>query len=441
MKNQQLTRFFKATALALLISSSVPAFASTSDEVVAVVDNSAILRSDLDQMTSELARQLQAQKQALPPQKILQQQALEQIILRQAQLELVKRYGVKPSDAALNDAVLKYAQQNGVNNLADFQKRLDAQAPGTYVMVRSRIGQELAINQLRQQQVMSRIKISDQDVENFLKTPQGQAAIGSQAHILHLRVSATNNQNDMLSLRAAADQVKQDLSQSNDIKAISQKDSTAEIKVVGVDMGYRNLSDIPAELAARVTSLDIGQTSELIPAQDGVHILKLLDRKAGDQKAIVTQYHVRHILIQPSEVLSQEQAKQKIDSIYTRLKAGQDFKTLASVYSNDPGSAANGGDLGWVNLGMMVPEFEEKMKATPVGQLSEPFKTQYGWHILQVLDTRQQDMTKEYQERLARQYLGEQQFNTELDGWLRETRANAYVDIKDPSLDKKKNSQ
>ena len=114
MKNQQLTRFFKATALALLISSSVPAFASTSDEVVAVVDNSAILRSDLDQMTSELARQLQAQKQALPPQKILQQQALEQIILRQAQLELVKRYGVKPSDAALNDAVLKYAQQNGV---------------------------------------------------------------------------------------------------------------------------------------------------------------------------------------------------------------------------------------------------------------------------------------------------------------------------------------
>lgn len=441
MKNQQLTRFFKATALALLISSSVPAFASTSDEVVAVVDNSAILRSDLDQMTSELARQLQAQKQALPPQKILQQQALEQIILRQAQLELVKRYGVKPSDAALNDAVLKYAQQNGVNNLADFQKRLDAQAPGTYEMVRSRIGQELAINQLRQQQVMSRIKISDQDVENFLKTPQGQAAIGSQAHILHLRVSATNNQNDMLSLRAVADQVKQDLSQSNDIKAISQKDSTAEIKVVGVDMGYRNLSDIPAELAARITSLDIGQTSELIPAQDGVHILKLLDRKAGDQKAIVTQYHVRHILIQPSEVLSQEQTKQKIDSIYTRLKAGQDFKTLASVYSNDPGSAANGGDLGWVNLGMMVPEFEEKMKATPVGQLSEPFKTQYGWHILQVLDTRQQDMTKEYQERLARQYLGEQQFNTELDGWLRETRANAYVDIKDPSLDKKKNSQ
>lgn len=437
MKNLQLKQYLKAATLALLISSSMPVFAATNDEVVAVVGDSAILRSDLDQMTAELAHQMQAQKRTLPPQQILQQQALEQMIIRQAQLELVKRYSVKPDEATLNEEVAKYAKQNGFSSLESFQKQLDAQSPGTYEAVRNRIGQEIAISRLRQQQIMSRIKITDQDVDNFLKTPQGQAAIGSQAHILHVRVSSTGK--DTTQLLSTAQLVKQDLSQSDDLQAISKKYSTADIKVVGADMGYKSLADIPAELAARVSALQIGQTSETIPAQDGIHILKLLDRKASDQKMIVTQYHVRHILIQPNEVLNDAQAKQRIDSIYNRLKAGEKFSTLATIFSNDPGSAANGGDLGWVSLGSMVPEFEDTMKTTPVGQISAPFKTQYGWHILQVQDTRQQDMTKEYQQRLARQFLGEQQFNTEVDGWLRELRANTYVDIKDPSLDKAKN--
>ncbi|MEB3766664.1 peptidylprolyl isomerase [Acinetobacter sp. MD2] len=439
MKNLQLKQYVKAATLALLISSSMPVFAASSDEVVAVVGDSAILRSDLDQMTAELAHQLQAQKQQLPSAQVLQQQALEQMITRQAQLELVKRYGVKPDEATLNEEVAKYAKQNGFSSLESFQKQLDAQAPGTYEAVRTRIGQEISISRLRQQQIMSRVKITDQDVDNFLKTPQGQAAIGSQAHILHVRVSSTGK--DTSQLLSTAQLVKQDLNQSNDLQAISKKYSTADIKVVGADMGYKSLADIPAELAARVTALQPGQTSETIPAQDGLHILKLLERKASDQKMIVTQYHVRHILIQTNEVMNNEQAKQRIDNIYNRLKAGNDFATLATTFSNDPGSAANGGDLGWVSLGSMVPEFEDTMKSIPVGQISTPFKTQFGWHILQVEQTRQQDMTKEYQERLARQFLGEQQFNTEVDGWLRELRANTYVDIKDPTLKKVKNTE
>ena len=211
------------------------------------------------------------------------------------------------------------------------------------------------------------------------------------------------------------------------------------IKVEGADMGFRSLSDIPAELAARVSPLQDGQTTELIPVRDGIHILKLVERKGGDQKAIVPQYQTRHILIQPSEVVSPENAKQMIDSLYSRLQKGEDFAVLASTYSNDPGSARDGGSLGWVTPGMMVPEFDDKMKNTPKGQISEPFQSQFGWHILQVTDTRQQDMTKEYQERMARQLLGERQFDAELDSWLREIRNNAFVDIKDASLDRKKN--
>ena len=279
---------------------------------------------------------------------------------------------------------------------------------------------------------MSRIKISDQDVDNFLKTPQGQAALGSQAHVLHVRVSGENAQ-------ATAEQVKTALNNSNDLNAINKQFSTAATKVESADMGFRSLSEIPAELAARVSALDVGQTTELIAVNDGIHVLKLVDRKAGEQRALVPQYQTRHILIQPTEVVSPENAKHMIDSLYNRLKAGEDFAVLAGTFSTDTGSARDGGSLGWVSPGVMVPEFEQQMKSTPVGEISQPFQTQFGWHILQVTDTRQQDMTREYQERMARQILGERQFDTELDSWLREIRSNAFVDIKDPNLDRKNN--
>ncbi|WP_104500611.1 peptidylprolyl isomerase [Acinetobacter indicus] len=432
MKTPQLKQFFKATALALCISSATPAFAQTVDQVVAVVDNSVILQSDLAQTAAEMQQQLQAQNKTVPPAQYLQQQALEQLIVRQAQLEQVKRYNIKPDEKALNEAVMRVAQQNGSKSLEDFQQKVDRIAPGTYASLRNRIAEDLAINRLRQQVVMSRIKISDQDVDNFLKTPQGQAALGSQAHVLHVRVSGENAQ-------ATAEQVKTALNNSNNLNAVNKQFSTASTKVESADMGFRSLSEIPAELAARVSALDVGQTTELIAVNDGIHVLKLVDRKAGEQRALVPQYQTRHILIQPTEVVSPENAKHMIDSLYNRLKAGEDFAVLAGTFSTDTGSARDGGSLGWVSPGVMVPEFEQQMKSTPVGEISQPFQTQFGWHILQVTDTRQQDMTREYQERMARQILGERQFDTELDSWLREIRSNAFVDIKDPNLDRKNN--
>ncbi|MEB3862818.1 peptidylprolyl isomerase [Acinetobacter sp. IK31] len=432
MKTKHLKQFFKATTLAALISSSMHSFAQPADEVVAIVDNSVILKSDLQQGMTEAAHELQAQKKEVPPQQYLQFQVLDQLILRQAQLEQVKKYGIKPDEKSLNEAVLKVASQSGTKSLEAFQQKLDAMAPGTYESLRGRIAEDLAISRLRQQQVMSRIKISDQDVENFLKSPQGQAALGNQAHVIHMRITGDNPQE----VQSVAQEVRSKLAQSNDINAL-KKLSTANAKVDGADMGFRPLSDIPTELAARITPLQEGQTTDLISVRDGVHVLKLIERKQNEQKALVPQFQTRHILIQPSEVVSIENAKQIIDNIYKRLKAGDDFATLAATYSNDTGSARDGGSLGWVTPGMMVPEFDKKMQEIPVGEISEPFQTQFGWHILQVTEKREKDMTHEYQERMARQILGERQFNTEIDSWLREVRANAYVEIKDPSLDKK----
>lgn len=408
-------------------------FAQPTDEVVAIVDSSVILKSDLEQGVAETEHQLKAQNKTVPPQLYLQMQVLDQLIIRQAQLEQVKRYGIKPDEKSLNAAVLKVANQSGANSLEAFQQKLDAIAPGTYENLRNRVAEDLAIGRLRQQQVMSRIKISDHDVENFLNSPEGQAALGTQVHVIHMRISGENESE----VQKVAQEVKQSLNSNDDAKSISSKLSTSAVKVDGADMGFRSLSEIPTELAARITPLKVGQTTELINVRDGTHVLKLIERKQNDQKALVSQFQTRHILIQPSEVVTLDRAKQMIDNLYNRVKAGEDFSTLAATYSNDTGSARDGGSLGWVSPGVMVPEFEQVMKETPVGQVSKPFQSQFGWHILQVTDTRQQDMTKEVQERMARQILGERQFDTEVDSWARELRANAYVEIKDVNLDSK----
>ena len=436
MKTKQIKQFFKMTALAVALSSGVIGLshaAESKDEIVAVVDNSAILRSDLAQGVAEITHRLQAQNKQVPPAYILEQQALDDLISRQAQLEQVRRYNIKPDEQSLNAAVLKVARDSGVDSLDAFQQKLDAIAPNTYASFRNRIAEDLAIQRLRQQVVMSRIQVTDQDVQNFLSTPQGQALLGNQLHVLHLRITGDNAQQ-------VAAQVQQALGNSNDIAALSEQFSTTDTTVEGQDMGLRSMTEIPAELAARVSTLNVGQTTEIIQANDGLHVLKLLERKGGEKKALVPQFKTRHILIQTSEVVSPDTAKQMIDSLYQRVQNGEDFAVLAGTFSNDPGSARDGGSLGWVSPGVMVPEFETKMKETPVGQVTAPFQSQFGWHILQVTETREQDMTREYQERMARQMLGERQFDAELDSWLREIRNNAFVDIKDKNLDREQSS-
>ena len=435
MMTKQIKQFFNVTALSLALSIPMigTVHAQTKDEVVAIVGSSVILRSDLQQGVAELSHQLNRQNKEIPPQHYLEQQVIDQLIERQAQLEQVKRFNIRPDEQALNDAVIKVARDSGSNSLEAFQKKLDAMAPDTYASLRNRVAEDLALQRLRQQVVTSRIQISDQDVENFLSTPQGQALLGNQVHVIHMRVSGEDAQ-------SVASQVKNALDNSNDVTAIAKQFNNATTQVQGQDMGVRALTEIPVELSARVSTLQAGQTSELIEARDGVHVLKLLERKGGEKRALVQQYKTRHILIQPSEVVSADNAKQMINSLHTRVKNGEDFAVLAGTFSNDPGSARDGGSLGWVSPGVMVPEFEQRMTQTPVGEVTQPFETQFGWHILQVTEKRQQDMTREYQERMARQMLGERQFEAELDSWLRELRSNAYVEIKDSTLDPKKTS-
>lgn len=425
MKNHVLT-FIKATALVVAMGYSSSIFANT-DGIVAIVDNGVVLKSELDQGVELFKQQLTAQNQPIPPVQFMRKQVLDQLILRQAQKNLALRYGIRISENELNNALLEVAKQSGIQSLEAFQQDLDSKKPNMYLRLREKMAEDLSIQRLTQQMVVSRIKISDQDVENFLKSPAGQASIGIQVHAIHVRISGQTTP-------AIVEQVKQELAKTSSVATLNQL-SQNQVQIQATDLGWKPLSEIPAELAVRASNLQVGQVSEVIQGQDGsLHFIKVIDRKAGAEKVVVPQYHTRHILIQPSTVVSQEMAQQMINRIYQRVQQGEDFATLAATFSTDTGTARDGGSLGWVNLGTMVPEFEATMKATPVGQISQPFQTQYGWHILTVTDTRQHDMTNEYQRRMARQSLGESQFETELDSWLREVRAGAYVEIKDASL-------
>ena len=431
---QSILKIARNTALVLALSSSASLYAENLDQVVAVVGESAILQSDLEQASSVFQEQMRSQGQQVPPAPVLRKQVLEQLILRQAQVEQVRRLGVKPSETELNQAVLSIAKQQGAENLEEFQRGLDSQRAGSYERLRTQVAEDLSVNRLRRQQVMSRIQVSERDIDNFLNSPQGQAALGSQVHVLHLRVSPKSQATEANVVNETANAVRSALAKNDNIKEIAEQNSNDQVVVQGADMGTRALSDIPADLAARISGIEVGQTTELINAKDGIHVLKLLERSADAKKALVPQYFTRHILIQPSEVVSPADAKQQIDQIYSRLQQGADFQEMAATYSSDTGSARNGGSLDWVSPGVMVPEFEKVMTSTAVGQISQPFQTQYGWHILTVENQRQMDMTEEYQRRMAKQILSERQFDAELDGWLRQVRAEAYVDIKDPSL-------
>lgn len=434
-----ITTFLKRQAIstaiaAAMLSASLVAHADeTLNKVVAVVDSYVILESDLDQAIVAAKQQLAQQHQNIPSDTALRSEMLRQLILRDAQLERVKRAGITIDDDSLNAAMADVARQNGAKSLAEFQSRLDAHSPGAYATLRRQVTDDLSINRLRQQQVSARIKVSEQDIDNFLNSPESANLMATEDHIIHIRVpypsSASVKQIEQAQLIAT--KIQKELQGSNDYLKIVTTNKSKAYRVDGVDMGWKNTAEMPPQLAAQLEEMKPGQVSDPIRAADGIHVLKLLGHRNTEQQVVIDQYKVRHILIRPNQVVTPEDAHQKIDEIYKRIQRGADFAEEAATFSNDPGSAANGGDLSWVSPGVMVPEFETVMKSTPVGEVSKPFETQFGWHILEVEDTRKQDVTKESKRNAARQILAERQFNQELDGWLREVRTQSYVEIKD----------
>ena len=406
------------------------------DGVIAIVNDTPILRSQLDRAVAQASAQLQAQNKPVPPAQQLYPQVLDQLITKQIQLDIIKRQGLQAEESAVNAALTNLAQQNGVASLAEFQQKLDAQRAGSYQALRQKVSEDLAIQTLQQQQLASRIKISDQDVDNFLKSPESNALEKSQYRTLHIRVpfvaDAAGKTSDKQKKQAltVATQIAKNLQAENanieQIMTDAQTNYNAQIQ--GGDMGYHVAAELPTELSKNITALEVGQVTNPIATAEGYNVIKLVDKRGGQQK-IIDQWHTRHILISPSTALPADMAKQQIDTIYEKLRQGEDFATLASTYSKDPGSASNGGDLGWVSEGDMVPSFEAMMKKTSVNDYSVPFQSQFGWHILKVDEKRQKDVSDVYRKNMAREILYQRMAPQALDDWMQDLRAQAYVKI------------
>ncbi|WP_239742193.1 peptidylprolyl isomerase [Moraxella tetraodonis] len=406
------------------------------DGVIAIVNDTPILRSQLDRAVAQASAQLQAQNKPVPPAQQLYPQVLDQLITKQIQLDIIKRQGLQAEENAVNAALTNLAQQNGVASLAEFQQKLDAQRVGSYQALRQKVSEDLAIQTLQQQQLASRIKISDQDINNFLKSPESNALEKSQYRTLHIRVpfvaDAAGKTSDKQKKQAltVATQIAKNLQAENanieQIMTDAQTNYNAQIQ--GGDMGYHVAAELPTELSKNITALEVGQVTNPIATAEGYNVIKLVDKRGGQQK-IIDQWHTRHILISPSTALPADMAKQQIDTIYEKLRQGEDFATLASTYSKDPGSASNGGDLGWVSEGDMVPSFEAMMKKTSVNDYSVPFQTQFGWHIVKVDEKRQKDVSDVYRKNMAREILYQRMAPQALDDWMQELRAQAYVKI------------
>ena len=406
------------------------------DGVIAIVNDTPILRSQLDRAVAQASAQLQAQNKPVPPAQQLYPQVLDQLITKQIQLDIIKRQGLQAEENTVNAALTNLAQQNGVASLAEFQQKLDAQRAGSYQALRQKVSEDLAIQTLQQQQLASRIKISDQDVDNFLKSPESNALEKSQYRTLHIRVpfeaDAAGKTSDKQKKQAltVATQIAKNLQAENanieQIMTDAQTNYNAQIQ--GGDMGYHVAAELPTELSKNITALEVGQVTNPIATAEGYNVIKLVDKRGGQQK-IIDQWHTRHILISPSTALPADMAKQQIDTIYEKLRQGEDFATLANTYSKDPGSASNGGDLGWVSEGDMVPSFEAMMKKTSVNDYSVPFQSQFGWHIVKVDEKRQKDVSDVYRKSMAREILYQRMAPQALDDWMQELRAQAYVKI------------
>lgn len=422
--------------LACQISSACWAAATPIDRVAAIVDEDVVLQSEVDQRLADIRFQYRNRQQPLPPEDILQKQVVEQLILQRIQLSQAERAGVRIDDNSLNAALTDIAAQNSVS-LADFRSKLEAERVGSYNQVREQVRQEMMVSRLRNKRVGDRIRITEQDIDNFLASPQSAIALESEYRIAHLTINVPDEATPLqwAAAKAKADKALAALQQGTPFFNVVTQYSNAEDALQGGDLGWRKTAQLPTLFAEAADKLGRSEFSAILQSPAGYHIVTVIDKR-GAQQMVVKQRHVRHILIKTSEILTLEDARQKADDLHERLVKGADFAELAKTYSDDTGSARNGGDLNWVSAGDMVPSFEDMMNKTAIDQISPVFESQFGWHILQVLGERNQDMTDQYRRNLARQALYMRQFDDEKASWVRELRAEAFVQIKDDSAPK-----
>ncbi len=417
-----------AVSLFALVGLARAADVQDLDSIVAVVDDSVVLRSELDVKLAEV--QAQNQGANLPPRDVLERQVLEFLINEKVQLNAAEQAGIKIDDNMINTAMNRLAQQNGMTP-EQFRQTLEKNGV-PYEGFRKELRRQLMIGRLHAQEVVDKIVVTDQEVQSYLASKALASGNQSAYHLLHILIATPDGASpeQVKAAEEKARKIVQQLRQGADFREVALANSDDKQALQGGDLGWLKPADMPALFVEPVAKLSRGEVTDPIRSASGFHILKLEDVKGGAEQHVITQTHVRQILIRTNELVSDQDARIRLSQLRQRILGGENFDALARSHSDDKGSAIKGGDLGWVNPGDTVPAFEEQMSRLQPGQVSEPFHTQFGWHIVQVLGRRQYDSTDEVRLAQARDAVRRRKAKEQIELFDRSLRDQAYVDIR-----------
>jgi peptidyl-prolyl cis-trans isomerase SurA len=417
-------------ALLLAISSLLPAQAAVVplNHIVAVVNDEVITRKELDKRYDEVVQSLTRQNTPLPPRDVLEKQLLERMITELALQQHARNTGVRVDPTQVERAIQRIAEQNKLD-MAGLQAALERDGQSLDSM-RNTVRNEILIARARERDVDNRVTVSDSEIEGYLQT-QAQQGVETEYNFSHILITVPENAppEEIQARRARAEEIIDLLAKGGDFAQLSASYSDASNALQGGAFGWRPSGKLPTLFVDALKMLRPGQVSPILKSGNGFHILKLIDKRGLDATLSVTQTHARHILIKTNELTSESDARTRLLQIKERIDNGVPFEQLARQYSDD-GSAAKGGDLGWINPGDTVPEFERAMNALKDGEVSGPVQSPFGWHLIQVLGRRNQDVTQERQRLTARQAIRERKAEEAFQDWVRQIRDSAYVELR-----------
>ncbi|WPP44782.1 peptidylprolyl isomerase [Pseudomonas sp. AN-1] len=415
---------------ALLLCGTAWAEVQPLDRVVAIVDNDVIMASQLERRLEEVQQNLARRGGEQPPREQLAQQVLERLIVENLQLQMGERSGIRIGDEELNQALATIAQRNNLS-LEQFRAAL-ARDGLSYDEAREQVRREMIISRVRQRRVAERIQVSDQEVKNFLASDLGKLQLSEEFRLANILIPLGEGASaqSIQDAERQAREIHAQLTRGADFARLAAARSGSENALEGGEIGWRKAAQLPPPFDSMIGALGVGEVTEPVRTPAGFIILKLLDKRGGDSGVLREEVHVRHILLKPSEIRSDAETRQLAERLYERLQGGEDFAALAKSFSEDPGSALNGGDLNWVEPGSLVPEFRQVMADSPVGRVSQPFRSPFGWHVLEVLDRRTSDASGEAREQQALNLLRNRKYDEELQNWLRQIRSEAYVETR-----------
>jgi peptidyl-prolyl cis-trans isomerase SurA len=432
---------YLAFALAALLAlSGSTAFAQTRelsssgellDRIAAVVNDGVVLTSQLDAQTDEVTERLRQQKTELPPRNVLRRQILERLIVEEIQIQRADRLGVEVSEEMLNGALDDVAKRNNIG-FPDLPAAL-AQQGVDYRDFRDEVRRQLKLQLLRQRDVIARINISPRELDQFMARQANAPDQNAEYNISHILISVpvTASPEQIEEREKRAREVYEKAKGGEDFAQLAVAYSESSTNIEGGSLGWRRGPQLPSIIAERIAQMKAGEVSEPIRTPSGFHLFRLNELRGGQQQAVVAQVHTRHILLRTNELEDDQTVETKLAGIRERvLNGGEDFAAIAAVTSQDPGSAADGGDLGWTGPGTFLPEFEQEVAGLKDNEISKPFKTKYGWHIVQLLGRRDHDATEDVKQQRAYAQLRESKAEEETELWLRRLRDEAFVEYR-----------